>query len=43
MAKTLTTKSTDGVWNLPHTTSLLNGFLELRTKQLIGFPDWLNV
>ena len=34
MAKTLTIKSTDGVWNLPHTTSLLNGFLELRTKQL---------
>ena len=31
----LTIWSTDGVWNLPHTTSLLNGFLELRTKQLI--------
>ena len=43
MAKTLTTKSTDGVWNLPHITSLLNGSLEPRTKQLIAFPDWLNL
>ena len=28
MVKTLITKSTDGVWSLPHITSLLNGFLE---------------
>ena len=34
MPKTLTTKSTDGVWNLPHITSLLNGFLELKTNCL---------
>ena len=37
--KNVTIRSTDGVWNLPHTTSLLNGNLELRTKQLIAFPD----
>ena len=36
MAKMLTIRSTDGVWNLPHTTFLLNGFLELGTKQLIA-------
>ena len=30
--KMLLIRSTDRVWNLPHTTSLLNGFLELRTK-----------
>ena len=35
--KMLTIRSTDGVLNLPHTTSLLNGFLELKTKQLIAF------
>ena len=34
--KMLTIRSTDGVWNLPHTISLLNGFLELKTKQLIA-------
>ena len=38
--KMLTIRSMDGVWNLPHTTSLSNGFLELRTKQLIAFQDW---
>ena len=38
--KTLTTKSTDGVWNLPHITPFLNGFLELKTKHPIAFPDW---
>ena len=38
-----TIRSTDGFWNLPHTTSPLNGFLELRTKQLIAFPAWLNL
>ena len=36
--KMLTIKSTDGVWNLPHTISLLKGFLELKTKQLIACP-----
>ena len=41
--KMLTIRSTDGVWNLPHTTSLSNESLELRTKQLIAFPDWLNL
>ena len=34
--KMLTIRSTDGVWNLPHTISLSNGFLELKTKQLIA-------
>ena len=29
------TRLTDGVWNLPHTILPLNGFQELRTKQLI--------
>ena len=38
--KMLTIRSTDGVWNLPHTTSLSNGFLELKTKQLIASQDW---
>ena len=37
--KTLITKSTDGVWSLPHITSLLNGFLEQGIKELIAFPD----
>ena len=32
--KMLTIRSTDGVWNLSHTISLSNGFLELKTKQL---------
>ena len=36
--KMLTIMSTDGVWNLPHTISLLTGFLELKTKQLIASP-----
>ena len=36
----LTIRSTDGVWNLPHTTSLSNRFLELKTKQLIASPGW---
>ena len=38
MAKMLTTRLTDGVWNLPHTIPLLNGFLEPKTKQLIASP-----
>ena len=37
--KTLITKSTGGVWSLPHITSLSNGFLEPGIKQLIAFPD----
>ena len=41
--KMLTIRSTDGVWNWPHTTSLSNGFLERRGKQLITFLDWLNL
>ena len=32
MGKMLTIRSTDGAWNLPHTISLLNGFLELKNK-----------
>ena len=36
--KMLTIRSTDGVWNLPCTISLSNGFLELKTKQLIASP-----
>ena len=35
----LTARLTDGVWNLPHTISLLNGFLELKTKQLIALVN----
>ena len=38
--KMLTIRSTDGVWSLPHITSFLNGFLELKTKQLIASPGW---
>ena len=38
--KMLTIRSSDGVWNLPHTISLSNGFLELKTKQLIVSPGW---
>ena len=38
--KMLTIRSKDGVWNLPHTISLLNGFLELKTKQLIASSGW---
>ena len=34
-AKMQITRLTDGVWNLPHITSPLNGFQELETKQLI--------
>ena len=40
MGRTLIIKSTDGVWSLPHITSLSNRFLEPETKQLIAFPDW---
>ena len=43
MGKTLITKSTDGVWSLPHITSLLNGFLGPETKQLITSPDWYHL
>ena len=40
MGRTLMIKSTDGVWSLPHITSLSNGFLEPETKQPIASPDW---
>ena len=32
-------KSIDGVWNLPHITSPLSGFLEPGIKQQIASPD----
>ena len=32
MERMLTIRSTDGAWNLPHTTSLLNGFLGAKNK-----------
>ena len=37
--KNTKTRSIDEVWSLPHTTSLLSGFLEQNIKQLIAFPD----
>ena len=39
MERTLIMKSIDGVWNLPHMTSPLSGFLEPGIKQQIASPD----
>ena len=39
MERTLIIKSIDGVWNLPHITSPLSGFLEPEIKQQIASPD----
>ena len=39
MARTLITKSIDGVWNSPHATSHLNGSLEPGIGQQIASPD----
>ena len=39
MERTLITKSIDGVWNLPHTTSPLSGSLEPGIKQQIASSD----